>query len=69
MANLNLRDRVFDAKVVVFDKDGTLIDFHTIWGSRMVSAAESILSACKGGDDLRDRLFRTVGYSLERNQT
>ena len=69
MANLNLRDRVFDAKVVVFDKDGTLIDFHTIWGSRMVSAAESILSACKGGDDLRDRLFRTVGFSLERNQT
>ena len=23
----------------------------------------------KGDDDLRDRLFRTVGYSLERNQT
>ena len=69
MANLNLRDCVFDAKVLVFDKDGTLIDFHTIWGSRMVSAAESMVSACKGGDDLRDRLFRTVGYSLERNQT
>ena len=69
MANLNLRDRVFDAKVLVFDKDGTLIDFHTIWGSRMVSAAESIVSACKGGDDLRDRLFRTVGFSLERNRT
>jgi HAD superfamily hydrolase (TIGR01549 family) len=69
MANLNLHDCVFDAKVLVFDKDGTLIDFHTIWGARMVSAAESIVSACKGNDDLRDQLFRTVGYSLERNQT
>jgi phosphoglycolate phosphatase-like HAD superfamily hydrolase len=69
MANLNLRDRVFDAKVLVFDKDGTLIDFHTIWGSRMVSAAKSLVSACKGGDDLRDKLFRTVGFSLERNRT
>jgi len=69
MANLNLRDRVFDAKVLVFDKDGTLIDFHTIWGLRMVSAAKSLVSACKGVDDLRDRLFRTVGFSPERNQT
>jgi HAD superfamily hydrolase (TIGR01549 family) len=69
MTNLNLRDCVFDAKVLVFDKDGTLIDFHTIWGSRMVSAAKSIVSACKGSDDLQDRLFRAVGYSLEQNQT
>ena len=69
MAILKLRDRVFDTKVLVFDKDGTLIDFHTIWESRMVSAAESMISACQGGDDLRDRLFRTVGYSLERKQT
>ena len=69
MTNLNLRDCVFDAKVLVFDKDGTLIDFHTIWASRMVSAAESIVSSCKGKDDLRDRLFRAVGFSLERNQT
>ena len=69
MAVLNPRDCVFDVKVLVFDKDGTLIDFHTIWGSRMVSAAESMISACQGGDDLRDQLFRTIGYSLERNQT
>ena len=69
MAILNLRNCVFDAKVLVFDKDGTLIDFDTIWGSRMVSAAESMILACQGGDDLRDRLYRTVGYSLERNQT
>ena len=69
MAILNFRDCVFDAKVLVFDKDGTLIDFHTIWGSRMISAAESMISACQGGDDLRDQLFRTVGYSLDRNHT
>ena len=60
MANLNLHDCVFNAKVLVFDKDGTLVDFHTIWGSRMVSAAKSLVSACKRGDDLLDRLFRTV---------
>ena len=66
---LKLRDCVFDTKVLVFDKDGTLIDFHTIWGSRMVSAAKAMISACQRGDDLQDRLFRTIGYNLERNQT
>ena len=35
----------------------------------MVSAVESIVSACKGDDDLRGRLFHTVGYTPERNQT
>nr|ADI22867.1 predicted phosphatases [uncultured gamma proteobacterium HF0500_32L01] len=69
MAILKLRDCVFDTKVIVFDKDGTLIDFNTIWGSRMVSATESMVLACQGGDDLRSRIFHTVGYSLELNET
>lgn len=69
MAILKLRDCVFDTKVLVFDKDGTLIDFDAIWGSRMVSATKAMISACQKGDDLQERLFRTVGYNLERNQT
>ena len=69
MAILKLRDCVFNTNVLVFDKDGTLIEFHKIWGSRMVSAAEAMISACQGSDDLRDNIFRTVGYSLERNKT
>jgi len=34
----------------------------------MVSAAESMVSACQGSDDLRDHIFRTVGYNPERGQ-
>ena len=69
MAILKLRDCVFDTKVVVFDKDGTLIDFQKIWGSRMVAAAKAVISACRKSDDLLDRLFRTVGYNVEGTQT
>ena len=61
MPNIRLRDWVIDANALVLDKDGTLIDFQKLWGSRMVSAAESMVSACQGSDDLRDRIFRTVG--------
>ncbi len=68
MPNLRLRDCVIDANVLVLDKDGTLIDFQKLWGSRMVSATESMVSACQANDDLRDRIFRTVGYSPERSQ-
>ena len=68
MPNLRLRDCIIDANALVLDKDGTLIDFQKLWGSRMVSAAESMVSACQGNDDLRDHIFRTVGYSPERDQ-
>jgi len=68
MAILKLRDCVLDTKVLVFDKDGTLIDFHAIWGLRMVSAVKAMISASQKGDELQDGLFRTVGYDLERNQ-
>ena len=69
MPNIKLHDCVINANALVLDKDGTLIDFQKLWGSRMVSAAESMISACQGSDDLLDRIYRTVGYSPERYQT
>ena len=69
MPNLRFRDYVTDAHAIVLDKDGTLIDFQELWGSRMVSAADAMVLACQGGNELRDNILRTVGYSLERYQT
>jgi phosphoglycolate phosphatase len=69
MAILKFRDCVFDTRILVFDKDGTLMDFDKLWGSRIVSVAEALVVACQGNDELLSQIFHTIGYSLERNQT
>ena len=43
MAELQVGGKTFDIDVVVFDKDGTLIDFHLMWGSRAKEAVDALL--------------------------
>jgi phosphoglycolate phosphatase len=47
-------------ELVVFDKDGTLIDFHAMWGGWVVELARRLERA--SGVALAERLYRAVGF-------
>jgi phosphoglycolate phosphatase len=46
--------------LVVFDKDGTLIDFHAMWSAWPEALASGLEAAT--GRDLRGHLFAALGY-------
>ena len=66
MATIYYGDQPFDTKLIVFDKDGTLIDLRRLWSGKAVAGVERLVSAVQGqeaGDgSLRTDLYRTLGY-------
>lgn len=62
MARLCFGEHAFDARLVIFDKDGTLIDFAHLWAAKTVAAVEALAQACAAGDDLRAGLYAGLGY-------
>ena len=58
-----------DADLIVFDKDGTLIDFHALWGPRMVKSAEALRTA-HGPDTVSlENLYLASGYDHQSGRT
>jgi len=59
MARLQVATAEVDAELAVFDKDGTLVDFHGVWGGRGKRAVAAL------GDEvdaaLREALLLTMG--------
>jgi phosphoglycolate phosphatase len=64
MAFLRFGPIAFDADLVAFDKDGTLIDFDAMWG-RLAEAWVENLTAGTGDQALRDDLYRSLGYDAQ----
>jgi phosphoglycolate phosphatase-like HAD superfamily hydrolase len=62
MARLTIAGIVRDIDLVLFDKDGTLIDFHRIWGSRTQAAIRAVLTRTGPDSRLEDDLYRTLGF-------
>ena len=56
-------EQCFDASLIAFDKDGTLFDFHASWRPRFLRAADRLLSHFSNRTEMRDALFRTLGYN------
>ncbi|HXH01771.1 MAG TPA: HAD family hydrolase [Candidatus Competibacteraceae bacterium] len=70
MAKVRLGERQLDIDLVVFDKDGTLIDFHYLWGRKALRYVDAILTDL-GADSLRlrDDLLRSLGFDLDSART
>jgi len=62
----------FDADLVAFDKDATLIDFHTLWAGKMRAGVQTLVSAvcavwgCSPRGEralyLQSALYRSLGF-------
>lgn len=50
----------FKAQAIIFDKDGTLIDFDAMWGGWVVYLAEQLQQA--SGLEVREALCAAMGY-------
>ena len=57
-----------NADLVVFDKDGTLIDFHTLWGPRVERAIDATCSSLGWGQSLNNKLTTALGYDPQTAQ-
>jgi phosphoglycolate phosphatase len=68
MALLQFGTQPFDADLVIFDKDGTLIDFESMWG-RLVEMAVERLATELGDGELRQELYTTLGYDPGARRT
>ncbi len=69
MAILTAGDTCFDAGLVVFDKDGTLLDFDAMWGSLLTHAVQALASHSEGGAATAAVLYAALGYDPERRWT
>ena len=56
----------FKPQAIVFDKDGTLIDFDLMWGSWTLQLADRLQAAI--GLDFRQALSECYGYDMRRRK-
>jgi phosphoglycolate phosphatase len=69
VARLNVGSLSFDADLVVFDKDGTLIDFEYAWGRQTVAGVERLIAAVQSDAALRGDVYRSLGYDPQTHRT
>ena len=65
---VSFKDASFDADLVAFDKDGTLIDFEFMWG-RLAVAWVKRLSKHMDLRGLEQDLYGSLGYDPQRHRT
>ena len=56
----------FDPALIIFDKDGTLIDFHAMWGAWATELARRLETAA--GQPLANALFTAIDFDPATGQ-
>jgi phosphoglycolate phosphatase len=56
----------FKAQAIIFDKDGTLIDFDAMWGDWTLQLADRLQATVK--QDIRQALCESYGYDIARRK-
>lgn len=69
MAKLWVNGHPFDIELVVFDKDGTLIDFERLWGQRARQGVAALVQRVEGDAVLTRSLFHSLGYDPKTGVT
>ncbi len=64
MAQIVVDGHRFDAKAVVFDKDGTLLDFHHIWGRRTLAWVDVMVTGAREDEALQETAWEALHNSL-----
>lgn len=62
MAQITFGEHAFDTDLILFDKDGTLLEFHHFWAAKTVESIEKLVTSIGGDNALRDDLYRTFRY-------
>ncbi|MYC96872.1 MAG: HAD family hydrolase [Caldilineaceae bacterium SB0661_bin_32] len=62
MGLVHFGEHRFDAKLVAFDKDGTLFDFNASWRRTFLQAVESLLAPLSNRTQIRAALYRALGF-------
>jgi len=68
LAPIRFGNQMFDADLIIFDKDGTLIDFKHLWARKTMAGVEHLMTAIQGDDQVRHALYHTLGYNPETDQ-
>ena len=56
----------FKAQAIIFDKDGTLIDFEAMWGNWTLQLADRLQASIQL--DIRQALCECYGYDIARHK-
>ena len=63
----SLQSAIFEPKVVIFDKDGTLVCFHTMWNSWCEQLANRMVVETTR-TSLTDHVYELMGYDSEKRE-
>ncbi len=67
MGIIRVQNRFFDIDCIIFDKDGTLIDFDAFWGLRTKKWFNLIAASHPSGSGFRKELCDMLGYDDAEN--
>ncbi|MGB1252733.1 MAG: HAD family hydrolase [Candidatus Promineifilaceae bacterium] len=65
MTQIQIADQIFDVDAIAFDKDGTLVDFNHLWGTRTKRWIDQLIEVAGGSMLTRYLLCGTLGYDGE----
>lgn len=68
MGKFFINEHAFDVELIVFDKDGVLIDFNHLWGKRAEKAVSALVRSCGELVGLRTSLYQSLGFDPRKNQ-